>query len=77
MSLRYTSNVYKEVSNTTVLQKRSGSKKLWSLEGPRTVGTAEKADLSTQEISVHRQHPFCTSIKRNNWAQNEPWKTVS
>lgn len=73
----YISKVYKEVSNTMVLQKRSGSNKLYNLEGPRKMSTVEKADFSTQEVSVHRQHPLCISIKGHNWAQNESWKIVS
>lgn len=60
-----------------VPQRRSGSNKLHNLEGPRKMRTVEEADFSTQELSVHRQHAFCTSIKGHSWAQNESWKTVS
>ena len=73
----YISKVGKEVSNATVLQKRSGSDKLQNLEGPKKMSTVEKADFSTQEVSVHRQSPFYTWIKGYNWAQDESWKTVS
>jgi len=73
----YIGKVSKEVSDATVLQKRSGSNKLHNLEGPRKMSTVEKADFSSQELGVHRQRPFCTSIQGHHWAQNQSWKTVS
>lgn len=47
------------------------------LEGSKKLSTAEKADFSAQDVSVHTQCPFCTLVTGHSWAQNESWKTVS
>lgn len=48
-----------------------------NLEGPKKLNTAEKADFSAQNVSVHRKCPFCMLVTGHSWAKNESWKTYS